>query len=125
MGVGMILLEILAVPLTSAFGLSGTTESLCISAISIISLSFLFAGFNIALQGVFQALEGGIESLVVSVCRQFIFVVPVALAFSTLALKSMDSAWTVWLTFPIAEFASAIISWLFLRRTYKKKINNL
>ena len=32
----------------------------------IISVSFLFAGINIAYQGIYQALNGGVESLVIS-----------------------------------------------------------
>ena len=76
MAAGTILVEALAVPLTSLFVLTGETEALCKSAIYIISVSFLFAGINISLQGVFQALDVGLESLVVSLCRQLIFVLP-------------------------------------------------
>ena len=76
--IGLIVIEIFAAPLSSVFGLSGTTKRLCMTAMRIISLSFLFAGANIAFQGIFQALGGGIESLIISVCRQFLFVIPVA-----------------------------------------------
>lgn len=122
---GIILIECFAQPLSKVFGLSGTTESLCISAMRIISLSFIFAGMNIAFQGIFQALEGGMESLIISICRQLVFVLPVAWGFSQLAIKSMDYAWTIWLTFIIAEFASAVIACIFMGRIYKKKINTL
>jgi putative MATE family efflux protein len=123
MVIGIILIESFAQPLTKLFGLSGTTEALCISAMRIISLSFIFAGMNIAFQGIFQALEGGIESLIISICRQLIFVLPVAWGFSQLAINSMNYSWTVWLTFPIAEFISAIIAVLLMKRIYNKKIN--
>ena len=56
-------IEIFAVPFSSLFGLSGETQAICISAMRIISLSFIFAGINIAYQGIFQALDGGFESL--------------------------------------------------------------
>ena len=81
--VGFVALEIFAVPFAGIFGLSGETESLCISAMHIISICFVFAGANIAFQGIFQALGGGIESLIVSVCRQLLFVFPFALIFVT------------------------------------------
>lgn len=125
MVIGIILLECCASPLSKIFGLSGTTQDLCVSAMRIISTSFIFAGLNVAFQGIFQALEGGIESFVISICRQLIFVLPVAWGFSLFAMQSMDNAWLVWLTFPIAEFISAVIACIFMRRIYKKKINVL
>lgn len=125
MVIGIILLECCAPPLSKIFGLSGTTQDLCVSAMRIISTSFIFAGLNVAFQGIFQALEGGIESFVISICRQLIFVLPVAWGFSLLAMQSMDNVWLVWLTFPIAEFISAVIACIFMRRIYKKKINVL
>jgi Na+-driven multidrug efflux pump len=91
----------------------------------IISLSFIFAGVNIAFQGLFQALDGGMESLVISLCRQLVFVLPVAWGFSLLAISSAELSWTVWLTFPIAEFVSSAIACVFMKRIYKKKVNVL
>ncbi|MGN0108134.1 MAG: MATE family efflux transporter, partial [Hominilimicola sp.] len=125
MVIGIILLECFAMPLARIFGLSGKTEALCISAMRVISISFVFAGINIAFQGIFQALEGGIESLIISICRQLLFVLPVAWGFSLLAMRSMDNAWLIWLTFPIAEFVSAVISCIFMLHINKKKIRVL
>lgn len=125
MVLGMLLIEFLAHPLVKIFGLSGLTQQLCISAMRIISLSFIFAGLNITFQGLFQALNAGIESLVISICRQLVFVLPVAWGFSMLAMKSLDCAWTVWLTFPIAEFVSAVIACVLMKRIYKKEITVL
>lgn len=119
--IGTVLIEALAVPLSAVFGLSGETQSICIDAMHIISISFVFAGINIAFQGVFQALDSGLESLIVSVCRQFIFVIPVAWGFSKLALSDSSLSWTVWTTFIIAEVLSDIISVVLFRRAYGKK----
>ena len=55
MALGTLVLEVFAQPFSGVFGLSGTTEALCISAMRVISISFVFAGINIALQGIFQA----------------------------------------------------------------------
>ena len=121
MAEGLIILEILARPLAAVFGLSGETQEICIGAIRVISLSFIFAGINVAFQGIFQALDSGLESLVISVCRQFLFVIPVAWGFSRLAIRSMDNLWLVWLTFLIAEGASAVIACIFMKRINKKK----
>lgn len=49
---------------------AGQSRIYFISAVRIISISFVFAGVNIAFQGVYQALNGGMESLIVSLLRQ-------------------------------------------------------
>lgn len=123
--IGLLVLEIFAQPFSAIFGLSGKTQDLCISAMRIVSISFIFAGVNIAFQGIFQALDSGIESLIISICRQLIFVLPVAWGFSLLARQSMNNMWLVWTTFPIAEMISAIIACIFMRRINKNKINEL
>lgn len=117
---GTIIVEVFAGPFSKVFGLSGETQTLCISAMRIISVSFIFAGANIAFQGIFQALEGALESLIVSVCRQFLFVLPVAWLFAKLLGNSSDMRWVIWMTFPITEILSAAIALGMMRRTRKK-----
>ena len=118
--VGTDLVEVLAGPFSQVFGLSGETQALCISAMRIISISFVFAGANIAFQGVFQALDGGLESLILSLCRQLIFVLPVAWLFARLVSQSVAGSWLVWTTFPIAEIVSVLIACLLMRRINKR-----
>ena len=113
-----------AEPFAGIFGLSGETKELCVMAMRIISISYVFAGTNIALQGVFQALDSGLESLIISVCRQFLFVVPVAYAFSTVVINGNVGTWLVWMTFPIAEILSVIVAILFMKKVNSKKIRN-
>jgi putative MATE family efflux protein len=125
MAVGLIALEIFAEPIASAFGLSGTTCALCVGAMRVISASFIFAGANVAFQGIFQALGCGIESLIISVCRQFLFVLPVAWAFSLAAVGNIDNTWLVWLTFPIAELVTVVIALFLMKRISAKKIDAL
>ena len=119
---GFVGLEILAEPLASIFGLSGDTKELCISAMRIISICYVFAGANIAFQGVFQALDSGLESLIISVCRQFLFVIPVAYIFSSMVISGTCGVWLVWMSFLIAEALSALVSVLFMKRVNKNKI---
>lgn len=118
--IGTFVVEVFAAPFSRVFGLSGDTETLCVSAMHIISISFIFAGINIALQGVFQALDGGLESLIISLCRQLIFVLPVAWIFAQITIKSSAPAWLIWTTFPIAEIITAVIAYLLMRRISKK-----
>ena len=125
MAVGMIAIEIFARSFSSIFGLSGTTQELTIGAMRVISLSFLFAGANVAFQGIFQALDAGRQSLVVSVCRQFLFVLPVAFGFSLVVGHDLSKLWLVWLTFLIAELASMLIACGFMRQIRREKIDIL
>lgn len=122
--IGLLITEIFTEPLAEVFSLSGDTEALCISAIRIISVSFIFAGACVAFQAIFQALGGGMESLIISVCRQIIFVLPVAYMFTKLMTPG-ENEYIVWFTFPIAEFISAIISMLLMVRIDKKQISPL
>lgn len=118
--IGTFIVEIFAQPFAKVFSLSGDTEAVFISAMHIIAISFIFSGMNIALQGVFQALNKGIESLVVSLGRQLVFVLPVAWAFVQLVLKTQSSHWTIWTTFPIAEVVTLIISYLSMKKINRK-----
>lgn len=118
--IGFVGLEVLAEPFSGIFGLSGETKELCISAMRVVSISYMFAGANVAFQGIFQALDSGLESLVISVCRQFLFVIPVAYAFTQMVLSGIAGTWLVWMTFVIAEALSVVVAIIFMKRTYRK-----
>ena len=120
--IGFVGLEILAEPFAGIFGLSGETKTLCVSAMRVISISYVFAGANVAFQGIFQALDSGMESLVISVCRQFLFVIPVAYGFTEIVLSGACGTWLVWTSFIIAEVLSVIVSILFMKKVNKNKI---
>lgn len=123
--VGILIVEAFASPFAKLFDLSGSTNSYFISAVRIISLSFLFAGANVAFQGIFQALDGGTESLLVSLGRQLVFIFPFAWIFASMAKSNPDYYWLVWLTFLIAEELSFAIACGLLKRIYKKKVQPL
>lgn len=123
--VGFVGLEIFASPFSGIFGLSGETKELCISAMRIISISYVFAGANIAFQGIFQALDSGFESLIISVCRQFLFVIPVAYAFTKIVLSGACGTWLVWMSFVIAEVLSVLVSIVFMKKVRKNKIMSM
>ena len=119
---GFIAIEVFAVPFANIFGLSGETQTLCVSAMHIISICFAFAGVNIAFQGIFQALGGGMESLIVSICRQLLFVFPFAWIFAGIAKADSALDWIMWTVFPIAEILTAIVAFILFKRVYKKKV---
>lgn len=118
-------IEVFARPLSAVFGLSGQTEALTIGAMHVITVSLIFAGANVAYQGVFQALDAGMESLIISVCRQFLFVLPVAFVFSLLVGHDLGRVWLVWLTFLIAEGLSVLIAAGFMRKIRRTVIDGI
>lgn len=122
MAVGTLALELFADGICSAFGLSGQTQALCVSASRIISAGFVFAGVSLSLQGVFQALSRGISSLIVSLLRQLVLILPVAWALTLPIQSDLSNAYIVWFTFPAAEILTAIVAVLLMLRTYKVKI---
>ena len=101
---------------------AGQSRIYFISAVRIISISFVFAGVNIALQGVYQALNGGMESLVVSLLRQAILILPLAWGFSKLVIQYDMDVSLIWYAFVITEVLSCVVGWVFLRRIEKKKM---
>lgn len=101
---GLIGLEIFARPLIGLFAMSEATEELCILATRIIAAGFLFAGGNIAVQGIFQALGRGLDSLIISLLRLCVVVLPLAWLFARLE----NAAIMIWWAFPIAEFVALV-----------------
>lgn len=116
MAIGTVAAEALALPFGEVFRLSGETKAAFTGAMRIVSISFLFAGINIALQGVFQALNRGLESLAVSFGRQIIFVLPVAWGFAQIMQRSAASGQIIWITFPLAEIVTSAAAFFLLGR---------
>lgn len=120
---GTLILETCATPLSRAFsGLSEEAQALCVSAMRIISISFLFAGICVSLQGVFQATGGNLQSLILSILRQAVFVLPVAYAFTVVVKAGAAGGWLIWSTFIISEVLTAAIGLVLLWLLYKKRI---
>lgn len=78
---GILITEIFSGAFATLFN-AGESREYFISAMRIISISFIFAGINVAYQGIFQAMEGGIQSLVISLLRQLVIILPLAGIFS-------------------------------------------
>lgn len=88
--IGTLITEIFPGAFATLFN-AGQSREYFISAMRIISISFLFAGINVAYQGIFQAVEGGIESLVISLLRQFVIILPLAGINSFLKMRRTAS----------------------------------
>ncbi len=92
-----------------------------VPALRIIALSFCMAGMCIALGSSFQALGKSMYSMVTSIVRQLVFLVPIAyvLARYGAAIGNSD---LVWWCYPIAEVSSLLLTLVFFRHIYKTVI---
>ena len=114
MAVGLAIFELFPGFLLSFFDASENMLAIGTPALRIIALAFVFAGFCIIAGSVFQAIGNPFYSLIVSVCRQLVVLLPVAWL-----LAQTGNLTLVWLAFPIAELMSLTLSTIFLRRTLR------
>ena len=104
---------------------TGSSREYFIGAMRIISISFIFAGINVAYQGIYQALDGGMESLIISLLRQLVIILPLAGIFSIFVRKGRAGVSLIWWAFPITEFAACLIGFVFLKKIQKIKVERL
>ena len=121
---GILITEIFPGAFATLFN-AGQSREFFISAMRIISISFIFAGINVAYQGIYQALDGGIESLVISLLRQLVIILPLAGVFSMFVRNGQAGVSLIWWAFPITEFVACLVGYVFLKRIRKNKVENL
>jgi len=121
MVVGMALFLTIPGTLLKIFDASDTMLSVGIPALRTISLSFWIAGACIALSGSFQALGKSMYSMVMSLVRQLVFLVPIAYVLARYGAVNGNSN-LVWWCFPLAELASLAVTLAFFRRLYRTLI---
>lgn len=121
MAAGMLVFLLLPGQLLSIFNASEELHSIGIPALRIICTCFLFAALGIVSSTLFQAVGKGTYSLIVSLMRQLVVLVPVAwiLAAATGQVNA------VWWAFPIAETFSLAASVVFFLRLYHSQIKDL
>ena len=90
-----------------------------VPALRTISLSFIPAAFGIMFGTVFQATGCGVRSLIISILRQLVVILPVAWYLARFGVEY------VWYAFPFAELFSIGASVLFFLDLYKKRIKDL
>ena len=118
--VGFLVMQIFPAQLFGMFDASADMLAIGVPALRLISTHFMLAGFCIIAGSIFQALGNGVMSLIVSVARQLVALLPAAYLLSLTGKVNL-----IWLAFPIAEFISLVLSALFLYKIYKKVIKPL
>ena len=113
--VGVLAFQIIPKQLLAMFNDDPNLIGIGVSALRIISIAFIFAGFCIVSGSVFQALGKGKYSLIMSATRQLLFLLPIAYLFSLTGNIDL-----VWLGFPLAEIASVTLCIFYIKRIFKK-----
>lgn len=104
---------------------AGQSREAFIGAMRVISVSFIFAGINVAYQGIYQALESGIESLVISLLRQLLLILPIAGIFSAFVRNGQAEVTLIWWAFPITEVLACLVGYIFLKKIRRNKVERL
>lgn len=110
--------------LLKIFDATDTLLAVGVPALRIISLSFCMAGASIALTSAFQALGKSLYSMIISIIRQLVFLVPLAYILARYG-AGIGNDDLVWWSYPIAEIAALTVSLLFFRHMYKTLIAKL
>ena len=131
-GIGTGVLMILGIAITEIFPgafatlfNAGQSREYFIGAMRIISVSFIFAGINVAYQGIYQALDGGIQSLIISLIRQLVLILPLAGIFSVIVRNGQVGVSLIWWAFPITEAVACLVGYVFLKRIVNKDVESL
>ena len=120
MFIGIMLFQFIPDVLLKLFDASDHMLEIGIPALRVISLSFAFAGICIVISSSLQALGHGFLSMMISITRQLIILLP-----SAYILAKFGGIHAVWWSFNIAEIDSLTLSLLFFKHMYNKIIKHL
>ena len=118
--IGFLCFEGIPQILLGMFNASDEMLTIGVPALRIIGIHYLIAWFCIICGTVFQALGKAVFSMIVSIMRQLVVLIPAAYI-----LSKIGGLHVVWWSFPIAEVISFIVSMTFLIRIYKTIISKI
>lgn len=113
---GTILCQLIPGSLIQMFTTRTETVEVGAMALRIISLGFLVSALSVVSSGALEALGKGIPSLMISLCRYVMIIIPVAWI-----LSHFFGAVGVWHAFWVTEVISGIISILIYQGVHKKE----
>ena len=118
--IGMLLFQLIPNTLLSIFSADEEMYELGRQCLTTISWGFEFAAFTIVSGTLFQATAHGMNSLIITILRQIVILIPLAVILA----KTLGT-FGVWLAFPIGEGLSAIVCIFLVRNVYNKDIKKL
>jgi putative MATE family efflux protein len=117
---GTVLIQALTVPILKLFDASDTLMDVGSAALRIISLSYIFVAFTLIMHGVCQALGNGLYSLIITLMRVVVVLLPVLFLFVKLFALHQ-----IWWAFVLAEGVSAVAGAFLLKHIYHRKVSPL
>ena len=117
MFVGLVIFQAVPGALLGLFDASEAMQAIGVPALRTISYGFLLAGFGIVCGTAFQALGCATYSMLVSIARQLVVLLPAAYLLSLTGKVEY-----VWWSFPIAELMSMLMTVIFLMKVNKEVI---
>lgn len=108
MALCILVFQFFASPIVSRFEITASSAALCRRALHIVTCGYFFMGATLMMQGTCQALGKGVRSLITTLLRCIVVLLPLAFLFS----KLPSAEFLVWFAIPIAEaaaFAAAVI----------------
>ena len=117
---GVVAFEVFPVPLLEIFEASDEMMSIGKVALRVIGVHFPVAAYCIVTGSMFQALGMSIYSMITSIMRQVVVLIPAAIL-----LAQLGNVDYVWWSFPIAEIMSAAATTFFFNKIYKDIIRHV
>ena len=120
MFIGSVVFELIPTQLFRLFAASDNMLQMGTTALRIIAIHFPIAAICIALGSTFQALGHAVYSMIVSIARQIVVLIPVAYLLAQLGNVSY-----VWFCFPIAELMSLCMTLVCFRKLKREVIDTI
>ena len=120
MAIGLLIFQLFPTQLLKMFSASDTMLSLGVPALRIISIAFCLSGVSIVCASVFQALGHAFWSMIVSMVRQLVVILPAA--YILMHFWGMPA---VWFSLPFAELVAMLLSIFLYFKICKKTLNQL
>lgn len=117
---GLLLMQVFPAQMLEIFKANDEMLRWGVPALRIISVSFIFAGVAIVFSSAFQSLGHPINSMIISIARQLIVLVPAAFLLAKTGNPDM-----VWWSFPIAEIMSLSASIFFMIKIHREVIRHI
>lgn len=120
MSLGTAVFMIFPSQLLAIFNANEEVLALGIPALRIVSLCFIGASVGIILSNTYQSVGNGLYSLIVSILRQAVIILPFAFIMS-----KFWGVTAVWMSFPVSEYIATSVSIVLMVRVYRTKIKDL
>ena len=117
---GTLIMNLFPAQLLGLFNADAAMLKIGVPAQRIISLCFPLAAMGIISGSIFQAFSQSIYSLIISLGRQLVVLLPAAWLLSKTGVVT-----NVWWAFPIAEGVSVVLSFIFFRKIYGSVVKPL